>query len=341
MIRRLLAALPLVATLGALLWALQANPLAAPFVERSAGDLALTLEQQVHRAATADWIEAALTQAVAARDADRATMLIGLAQDLGRDVDTTAATAMIAAETDTLSVAVDCAVCMADTSACSSLSHLTFCAVPFEMTVLGDLNALRRAAFAFAVGQEVDEVDAGLALVGLGATGAVLVSGGSSVTVKAGATLLRLARRIGSITPELTRFIRVPIRWARVDDFVLGTARIEDVTDGAALARMGALAADLGRVRAATSTAEALRLARFVDTPADATRLARVAEAAGPRTTRTFAVLGKSRVFRATLRVSRAATGTLILIWLTAAQIAVILGTRIGSLAVRSVMRAI
>ena len=270
MLRRLVSMLPLTATVGALVWALQSSPLAAPFVDRTATDLALTLERAVRREATADWLTAALAGAVAEGDADRAAMLIALADDLDRDVDTTAGTAMIDARTGAMSRMVDCAICMSDTARCSSLAHLTFCAVPFEMTVLGDLNALRRASVSYALDGQVDELEAGLALVGLAATGAVIFSGGSSVTVKAGATLLRMGRRIGSVTPALARSIRLPVQWSNVGDFVAGSARLEEVTDMAALARMGALASDMGRVRAATSTAEALRLARYVDTPQEA-----------------------------------------------------------------------
>ncbi|WP_179378277.1 hypothetical protein [Jannaschia marina] len=341
LIKPLLAVLPLVVTLAALAWALTTNPLSAPYVARTTSELAVTLERAVRQEADAEWIAAALETAVAARHAERAEMLLALADDLDRDVDGTAAREMIEEETGALSLAVDCALCMADTGTCPSLQHVTFCAVPFEMSVLGDLNALRRATVAVTLGEEVDELDAGLALVSLGATGAVIFSGGTSVTVKAGATLLRMGRRLGTVTPELTRFIRIPIRWSRVGDVISGSARLEDLTDAAALARMSSVAADMGRVRAATSTAEALSLARHVDSPADARRLAQVAEAAGPRTTRTFEVLGKGRVFRATVRLSRATVGTLALAWLAVVQLAAILGSRLGAMALRRLIRAL
>lgn len=341
MIRRALRALPLAATLGALLWALQANPLAAPMVERTATDLARTLEREVRRTATPEWLTPALADAVAQQDIDRAAMLIELIEDLGHDVDIAPATAMIAARGGPFAAMTDCAACMADIGTCPTLRHLTLCALPFEMSPLGDLNALRRASVEIATGGDVDTLDAGLAVVGLGATAAVLVSGGSSATVKAGATLLRMARRIGSITPDLARLLRVPVRWSKVEDVLTGRAGAEEMIDAVALTRIRGLAGDMGRVAAATSPAEALRLARVIDTPEDAARLARIAEAAGPRTGRSFMVLGKGRVFRATLRLSRAATGALVLIWLTVVQLAVILGTRVGTLALRGMSRAV
>lgn len=339
MIRHLLGALPLLATLLAAAWVLRTNPLAAPWVERSASDLVVTLEHRVRRRADADWIASRLAAAVEAGDADRAEMLISLARDLERDVDTEAAEAMIAARRGWLARAEDCARCMADIASCPALAPLATCAVPFELSPLGDANALRRAAVAWMEGAEVDALDASLALVGLAATGAVLATGGGSATVKAGAGLLRTARRMGSVSPALAAHLSVPVRWASVPPFLRGAAPLEAVTDTARLRVAAGIAADMERVRARTSAAEALRLARLVDTPEDAARLARVAEAMGPRTTRTLAVLGKGRAFRATLRLSRAAAAAALLIWLTIVQIAAALATWLGGRLWRAVLR--
>ena len=336
MILRLLRAAPLLASAAAAAWALSANPFAAPFVERSAAELALTLERQVRATATVEWIEADLADAVAAGDVDRAAMLVGLARDLGRPVDTGAAEAMIAARSGPVATAASCGACMADVAACPTLAQLGACAVPFELSPLGDANALRRAGVAWAAGEEVDRLDAGLAVVGLAATGALVATGGSSASVKAGAGFLRLARRMGSLTPGLARTMRVPIRWERVPAWLRGAAPLNEVTDVARLAALSGVAADMGRVRAATSTAEALRLARLVDGPEDAARLARVAEAAGPRTTRSLHVLGKGRAFRATVRLSRTALGAMVALWLTLAQLAAVLGARLGGALLRA-----
>ncbi|MEM7489997.1 MAG: hypothetical protein AAF390_12835 [Pseudomonadota bacterium] len=307
--------LPLLATLGALVWALGTNPFAAPWTARTGQDLALSLEREVRRVASPAWTEAALADAVAAGDADRAEMLIGLARDLGHDLDLVPEEALVASRGGWAATAGDCAACMADVAACPSVAMLGACAVPFEMSPLGDLNALRRAGLAWWDEDDVDEVEAGLALLGLGATGAAVVSGGASLPVKAGAGLMRMARRMGSVTPSL--------------------ARLLDVTDAAARPALRAVAGDLGRLRAATSTADALRLMRHVDGPEDARHLARIAEAAGPRTTRTFEVLGKRRAIRASLRLSRAALGTAALIWLSLVQAATILAVRAGAGLVR------
>ncbi|WP_146204790.1 hypothetical protein [Jannaschia seohaensis] len=337
--RPLLRAVPLLATAGATAWMLSTNPLAAPLVERSVDDLRLTLEARVARTATEAWLQAALDEAVAEPDADRTEMLLALAAELGRTVDPAAAEALLAETRAPLAQAAACGACMADIATCESLRLVAACALPFELSPLGDVNALRRAGVDWSAGRQVDTVDASLALVGLGATAAVLASGGSSASIKAGTGLLRMARRMGSVSPALARQLDLPIRWGAVPAYLRGTARLEDVTDTARLARVGAIAREMDAVRRATSSAEALRLLRLVDGPEDAARLARLSEAAGPRTPRTLDVLGKSRAFRATLRLSRTAAATLLLLWLSATQIAVLIATRIGTALWRHAIR--
>jgi len=337
--RSLLGGLPTLVLAGTTAWMLSTNPLAAPLVERGATDLRLALDSRVARVATPAWFDTALSEAVAAGDADRARMLLSLATELDRPVDRAPAEALIARADAPLAQAAECGACMTDIATCPSVRLLAACAVPFELSPLGDLNALRRAGLAWGAGEDVDRIDAALALLGLGATAAAVASGGSSASVKAGAGLLRTARRMGSVSPALARQFDLPVRWSALPAYLRGTAPLDEVADTARLARIGTLASDMERVRRATSTPEALRLLRLVDTPEEAARLARVAEAAGPRTSRTIAVLGKSRAFRATLRLTRTAAATLVLLWLTVTQIAVLIAARAGNGMWRAALR--
>jgi hypothetical protein len=330
---------PLLATGGALFWALQGNPLAAPFLERTGRDLALSLDRAVMRRATAEWVEAELAAAVAAEDAERAAMLLSLAEEHGHAVDRAAAERLLASGEGWLEGAASCAACMSDPARCPSAAMLGACAVPFELSPLGDVNALRRAGVAWWGGEVVDELEAGLALLGIGATGAALVTGGSSLGVKAGASLLRTARRMGTLTPGLAATLRVPVAWDRVPGLLVGTERLDDVADLTRLRALAGIAADLERVRAATSTGEALRLLRHVEGPADARLLARTAEAVGPRTSRTLEVLGRGRTLRASLRLTRAAAGAMALLALTLAQLGAVIGAWAGGRAARALAR--
>jgi hypothetical protein len=82
-----------------------------------------------------------------------------------------------------LARARSCAVCAWDASSCQ-LSQVLLCQAPIALTPLGDIAGILRAG-----------VDLALSVIGIGATAAVLVSGGGSATFKAAADFAKLARK--------------------------------------------------------------------------------------------------------------------------------------------------
>lgn len=298
------------------------NPLAEPYVERGLGEARLALERAMAAEVTPQWLLPRMAEALAAADRDRVDMLAGLAVKYGVPLppETWAQIDVLRQPPGLAEQAWDCAVCAMDIHACAALSQIAACALPFEMTVAGDVNALRRQAQAALAGAEVDRLEVGLALVGVGATVAVIASGGASYVVKAGATTLRVARRMGALTPGFTRVLReaadLPVDWSAV----MRGANLDEITDTAKLARLGRIAEDFGTLRANTSTAEALVLLRHVDSAEDAARLARLSAAAGRETRATIEVLGPARAFRRLVRLSDLAIAAIGFSTLFAAQ---------------------
>ncbi|NSX54455.1 hypothetical protein [Parasulfitobacter algicola] len=299
------------ATSGANFYALSQNPFANPIVARTTEDAKRALTLTLKRTVTVDWIAPRLDQATVSGNIDDIEMLFQLADmhDVIIPADQRAAAQKVIDDANTMTAQIaDCAICAVDIQQCKRLSQIAACAVPFELTPLGDLNALNRAKTNVIMGQPVDMLDAGLAIVGLGATAATLHSGGSSLTVKAGASLLRLGRRIGSVTPAFTRVLRktadIDVNWSAVPAYTIGTKGLDDVVDAAQLVRLQRLAGNLGEVRKHTSLGDTLGLMRHVDSAEDAASLARVARAQGPATRATFYALGKARTFRAIHRLS-------------------------------------
>lgn len=341
-LRAFLAILPFAFTGGMVVAFLTYSPFAMPLIDRSAAQIEAQITRAMAREVTLEWVLPRVQEALLARDLIRLELLQGLANEHGVDLPADVAaevTAQIEAASGAVAQALACGACAADITQCATLRQIGVCALPFEMTPAGDLNALRRAGLAYARGNTVDQWDVGLALVGLGATGAILATGGSSGTVKVGATLLRSARKIGSLTPAFARtlgdMLRIPVNWGRLPAYAAGRAALGDVMDVAKVARVQAVAADLGRVRRNTSTAEALVLMRFVDSPADAARLARASDAMGPRTRGALEVMGKSRVFRATLRLSNLALAAMMAIYVLILQIALFLAQQCGNFCLR------
>jgi hypothetical protein len=309
-------------------WTLAQHPFAAPLVAQSAESASLAVKRAMAEAIEPELIIAELNQALEAADIDK----VGIYDDLAKDQQITIPTELSdrvadfqAAEAGMLNTASDCAACALDISQCQKLSHIASCAIPVEMTPIGDLNALRRAGVDWAAGDEVDRLEVGLAFVGLGATGLAIGTGGAAIPVKAGASLLRSARRMGALTPSMTNIALgmadIAISWDEVPDYVIGRVPLDEVVDTAKLASIGDLASDLERVRQNTSTAEVLTLMKHVDTAEDAKNPARLSDAAGPRTTHVIETLGKSRSFRLVHRLSDMALLTVSLLAALALQL--------------------
>ncbi len=327
------------ATCAASVWALSQHPFAAPIVARSADDVRLSVERALARQVTPAWLLPRLDTALAEDDRDRIAMLADLAaeHDIPLDPAMQARVDAALANPSLLEGAADCATCAIDIRSCTSLPQIGACAIPFELTPFGDLNALRRQSTAWLYGEEVDAFETGLALAGLAATAAVIASGGGSYAVKGGLSAMRAARRMGALTPRFTRVLveatDLPVNWAAV----LRARPLDEITDIAKLDRLTALGGDLGTVVARTSPADALVLLRHVDTAEDAARLARTAEALGPRTRVAMEVLGPARVFRSLTRVSDLALLTMGLLAALLAQ----LGGLCASLALGAARRSL
>jgi hypothetical protein len=344
--RRLLAASPLLLTAALLAITLRANPFAAPFVEAAAADAARQLQVALAREVTPDRMAAEIAAALRRDDIDGARRLADLAQRHGVPLppDAVAELAGREAADGWWDDAGDCAECAWDVAACPRLDLLPACGIGVELTVLGDLNALRRAALAALVGQEVDRLEVALALVGVTATVAALPTGGTALAVKWGATLLRLARRLDRLTPgllaDLGRHADIGLRPDRLAAWAFGRAAPEEVADLGRLSRLGAAAADLGRIADNTSLVDAIHLLGEAEDLADLGRIARVSEALGPETRPAFALLGKGRVFRALLRLSDLALAAIALLWALALQVMLLLASLCGRVLLRVLRRA-
>ena len=328
----------MLATWGATGWTLTQHPFAEPVAARGAEAAQQALARAIARQISDGWLVAELTAAVAAEDAQDADILLEIAD--ARDVPLPpdlrqAAAELTGAGASFAEQALDCAACAYDITTCRTLAQIGTCALSVELTPLGDLNALRRTGEALWKGQDVDELEAGLAVLGLAATGTILVSGGSSATVKAGATLTRVARQMDALSPrlvaELAGAVRGLIQWDRVPDVLRGAPAVTAL-DAVRSARLAAAATDVGRIARATSPAQTLAILRFAETPDDLARLARLSETAGGETRAALRVLGPARAYRALDRLSGPFLAALGLLGLVAAQI----GSLVGGLLLRS-----
>lgn len=317
-----LHAVPIALTMACVAWIATQSPFAAPFVDRTIAQTRTAITGAMAREVDQAWLLPRIQEAVLAEDLMQLDLLLGLANDRNvllppQLVDDIAR--LDAASSGFLARTTACGTCAIDITACETLVQIGTCALPFELTPAGDVNALRRASVTYIAGGDIDRLDAGLAIVGLGATGAVLATGGTSYTIKAGTSVLRMARRLGTLTApfaaRLTSLVGDAVRWDRMGG--LATLRFgpADMVDVAKLTELTDIGTSLRRVANNTSVAEAVSLLRHVETAEDAARLARVSDAMGPKTRGAFEVLGSQRVFRAAVRVSDLAIGAALAIY--------------------------
>jgi hypothetical protein len=316
---RLMLAGGCAASLAMTLWSgaeVARNPMLAPVVARTADEIAAAADRALAARATPEH----LSGLIAARLADdprnwvALTALRGLAEDRGIALPPATVAAYDAAweeDTGLFAQVGDCAACAWDPAACS-LSNVLVCQAPVAFTPIGDVAGIARAGLARATGGDVDEIDLALSVVGLGATAVILASGGTSATVKLGASIARMARRMGLVSPRLTALaldsVRRGVDWAALPairslDDVRAALRMD------AFAPLTSIAADVGRIGNRLDGAETLHLVRLIDDAPDARRLAALSEALGPRTVATAEVLGKSRFLRIAVRLSDVAIG--------------------------------
>ncbi len=281
------------------------------WVDRQTDRIAAELDRQIARHATAEGVASRVRTHLAAdprnwlaldalmAEAERAG--IALPPELAAEVE-----AARSADFGWMARTGKCLGCTWNPERCS-FELVMLCRAPVEITPIGDLDGLIREGLNYARGEDVDEVVLVLSGVGLTATGLVVMTGGSSATVKAGAGLGKLARSMGAMPGWMARSLSDAAR--RGFDWS-GLPGVRGFDDLAALARPALLRPavimldDAGRVVKKAGPAGGLYLISRASDAADLSKMARVSEAMGDRTVGAAEALGKSRLLRATLRLS-------------------------------------
>lgn len=287
------------------------NPALRAVVERSADQIVAATDRMLAEAETPARIISRLQALLA--EPDRNWLAIDAVRAVAAEQGTALPADLVARidqayrdDSSLLATAADCAACAWDPAQCP-LSATLICQAPMVLTPLGDLAGLALESGNYVLGAEVDRINLVLSVVGLAATGLVVVTGGSSATVKLGASAAKLARKMGLVSPRLTALLvdaaRNGVNWAALP----AVRSLDDLTATlrpAIVAPVASLLSDTGRIADRLGPAATLHMIRYIDDAGDARRLAGAAEALGPKTIGRLEVLGKSRLLRATLRGS-------------------------------------
>lgn len=323
-----------------------ANPQLKPFRDATVAEIEAAVERQLAAALNSNQLAEKLEMRLQEDPRNWVVLdaLVVAAQENGTVLSDDLEAQLKAARDEdfsTLSLISDCAECALDFNACT-LTLALACKAPILLTPIEDLRGIVQAGTDYAFGQPIDQIDLGLSIVGLSATGLALASGGSSLSLKGGSATLKLARGLNLLSPrlvdEVSSTLGRGINWAAVPT-------VRNVDDLAAVVRtetlvpLSGMLTDLGRTSETVGTAATLHLLPLVDTANDATRLSRLGAALGHKTVASAELLGKSRLFRATVRLTDQAIQLAVGVFGTLTAIGALLASAVQSVLIRKLRR--
>jgi len=203
-------------------------------------------------------------------------------------------------------IATECVMCAWDMSSCQ-LSKAMACGLTVTMTPIGDIAGIAKAGTDYWKDEAVDEIDAALSVIGLGATAMSVPSVGTSLIVKSGAGLLKFAHLSGNIPTPITRALR---NAAREGIDWTGLRAVRGADDLKSVIRMDALtpvrnaATSIGEIAKRSSVDQGLYLLRISENVPELRSISRVAEVWKDETAGFLKLVGKNRVVRTTLRLA-------------------------------------
>ncbi|QUS34822.1 hypothetical protein [Falsirhodobacter algicola] len=297
------------------------DPALRPFADRATAAIAAAMDREMAAAATPARIAERLTALLAEEPRNWVAIdaVTDVARERGLPYDMAAVEAARDADFSIAARASTCAACAWDIAQCR-LSAELLCQAPM-LTGIGDVKDLAREGMHYAAGEEVDPVTVALSAVGLGATALVLASGGTSLTLKAGAAAVKTARGMRLLSPPMTAMLQRAAREGLDWSALRRTGDLRRAVRPGTLGPLTETVREVNRLEGALPTVETLALLRHIDGPDDARRIANAAEALGPRTVGRMEVLGKARFLRATARLSNIAIGLAAGLWGIAAAL--------------------
>ena len=165
-----------------------------------------------------------------------------------------------------------------------------------DLFVFGDIRDALREGTRLATGQKADELVLGLASAGIAITAATYATFGAAVPARAGLTLVKAARKTGSLGVELTGNLGRMIRKAGLS----GPAMAERAgREAVKVERAGGLlqfTRDVGRVEKAAGGRAAVDGLKIAKEPSDMTRVAKLAEKEGSRTRAILKIAGRGAI---------------------------------------------
>ncbi len=201
-------------------------------------------------------------------------------------------------------------------------------AIISDLTVVGDARDLYKQYQLYTNGEEVNQLIIGLAGAGIGLTAATYGTAGTTLTVKAGTSVFKLAAKTGRLTKgfsvELLRMSKNVFDWRLFRQSIKQSNKLSDVRRVAqqsfhplALRPLRSVAKSTNIIRVNTSLADTLHMLRYVENSDDLRRLEKFSLKHKHLSKGMLSLLGKGalrsvRVLKRTTQLLMSLLGTII-----------------------------
>lgn len=179
--------------------------------------------------------------------------------------------------------------------------------VTSDLTVVGDVRDIGQEGTKMLKGEEYSQLILGLSVVGLAATTATIATGGSALPARIGVSLLKVAKKAGTLTTgfarDMTRVLNEAVNFEKLKgtlrsvDLADSSATRHAITDYAGSISTAKLAPVLGNIAAlekSVGPAESVRLLKYVDNGEDLARITKMSGKLGTRTRGIIDITGKT-----------------------------------------------
>lgn len=225
-------------------------------------------------------------------------------------------------------------------------------AMASDFTVVGDVRDIGSEGTKLVRGEEYSKMILGLSVVGLAATTATVATGGGGLPARIGVSLLKIARKAGTVTMGFARDVTRVLQEAVNFEKLGGTLRAVDLAnpqatrravmeyaDGISMARVTPILDDVTALERATGPAETVRIMKYVDSTDDLARVTKMSGTLGTKTRGIVEITGKTG-----LRAFKTAWNLLLValefVWAIVAGLGALFATALGRRVVRGRRRA-
>lgn len=277
------------------------------------------IHRELRHSATTEQLDQHVSQALDKGDVDDATMYAEIVKYMDRQLSPATQAKLDAALTTSATIARNAGQFASGfvTGEGTSTAGLAG-AVTSDVTVVGDLRDIAGEGSKMVAGQPYSELVLGLSVLGVAATVATVATGGGGVVAKAGVSLLKVAKRVGTLTAdfarELTRLVGRAVDTPELGR-VLKTTNLKDLkateeavtayARGVKQAEIFPVLGRLGRMSETAGPSETVRLLRYVHSTEDLDNIGAMSERLGKKTRGIVELTGKTslRAFRTSLNI--------------------------------------